>query len=102
MAGLLFACDSVRNSSPLAGRRAFRPLRSGRLEKPRLANLPFMVLAADRAARADAVAADAEQGVQFAIDADVDVLSGVRADEMQPFHGGLRMTTPVGADCLDA
>jgi hypothetical protein len=65
--------------------------RSRRLKKPRFANLPFMVLTAGRAARPDVVAADAEQGVQFAIDADVDVLTRVRADKMQPFHGGLRI-----------
>jgi hypothetical protein len=36
------------------------------------------------------VAPDAQKRVEFAVDPDVDVLPGVGAYEMQPFHGGLR------------
>ena len=49
-----------------------------------------MPLAADRAAGQDPAAADAKQRLEFAIDANIDVLVGDRADEMQPFHGDLR------------
>jgi hypothetical protein len=60
------------------------------LEKSRLADLPFMPLAAHRAAGQNSIAADAKQRLKFAVDANVDVLVGDRADEMQPFHGDLR------------
>src|SRR5690242_2327113 len=34
---------------------------------------------------------DTQQGVEFAVDADVDVLLRAGAGEMQPFHAGLRV-----------
>ena len=50
-----------------------------------------MVCVADRAAREDAVFSDAQQRFEFTVDPDIDVLSGARTDEMQPFHSGLRV-----------
>jgi hypothetical protein len=44
-------------------------------------------------------APDAQKRVEFAVDTDIDVLSGVRAHEMQPFHSGLRVSCgAVGAN----
>ena len=39
------------------------------------------------------VAADAQQGFEFAVDSDVDVLSGFRAGKVQPFYGGSPFAT---------
>lgn len=49
-----------------------------------------MALVTDRAAREHSVAPDAQQRFELAVDPDIDVLTGAGADEMQPFHGGLR------------
>jgi hypothetical protein len=61
-----------------------------------------VTLATHRAAREDVFIPDAQQGVEFAVDADVDVLLRAGAGEMQPFHAGLHVleTAPMGgADC---
>ena len=97
------ARSSAREKSPPhSGTRRVRPgvedkgktavdgvASSGRLGKSRLTDLPLMALAANRTTRADRFAPDPQERLEFAVDPDVDVLPGVRANEMQPFHGGL-------------
>ena len=63
----------------------------GSLKKPGLADLPIMALAADRAAREHVVALDAQQGIEFAVDPDVDISSGLRTNEVQMLHDCLRI-----------
>jgi hypothetical protein len=50
-----------------------------------------MAFSANRAAREDLVASDTQQRFQFNIDPDIDIPPAGGADEMQPFHGGLRV-----------
>jgi hypothetical protein len=45
-----------------------------------------MTLATHGAAGDDMVAANAQKRFQFAVDADIDVLAGLRAGKVQPFH----------------
>jgi hypothetical protein len=60
-----------------------------------------VALAASGAAGEDTVAPNAQERFKFAVDPDVDILPGSWANEMQPFHRGLRIfnTAPMGADC---
>ena len=53
-----------------------------------LANTPFMGLAAGRARGTNKLAANSQQGFKLALDADVDISTGVRADKVQTFHDG--------------
>jgi hypothetical protein len=56
-----------------------------------------MTLTTSRAAGQDVFVPDAEKRFQHTIDADVDILPRVRANKVQPFHGGLRMSrVPMG------
>jgi|1185.fasta_scaffold730192_2 hypothetical protein len=45
----------------------------------------------NRAACEHTVFSDAQQRFEFTVDPDIDILPGAGADEMQPFHGGLRV-----------
>ncbi len=81
--------DSV-GMQELGGRSAgTAALTSGRLLQLCVGDKPFVALAALRASRQDALVADAEQGVEFAFDPDVDDFAGVRAVKVQSFHSGL-------------
>ena len=53
-------------------------------------NLPLMTFPANGTPGEDVIVSDAQERFEFAVDPDVNVLPGVGADEMQPFHGGLR------------
>jgi hypothetical protein len=59
-----------------------------------------MALAANRAACKYVVGSDAQERVEFTVDPDVDILTGVGAGKMQPFHGGLRKVQASGLHFL--
>lgn len=66
----------------------------------RLADPPLVALATDRATGPNPLATDAQQSLEFAVDADVDILPGVGADEMQAFHFRLRTTDEAPLEVL--
>ena len=63
------------------------------MRESRFTNLPLMTFTANGTPGEDVIVSDAQERFEFAVDPDVDVLPGVGADEMQPFHGGLRFKT---------
>src|SRR5438876_11320200 len=64
---------------------------SSGLEQFRFTHLPFVTLAANWATRENVLVPNAQECVEFAVDADIDVLLRMGAGEMQPFHAGLRV-----------
>jgi hypothetical protein len=76
-----------------------------------VADPPLMTLVACRASSQDPFVADAQQCVEFAVDADIDKFAGVWAAEVQAFHRGppsvaassclaKHSNRPSGGDCM--
>jgi hypothetical protein len=51
-----------------------------------VAHLPLVPLAADRTTHAHAIHTDAQQGIELALDADIDPFAGRRTGKVQTFH----------------
>ena len=91
------ASGGSRSGAKRQGRKAHLR-RHAACWQPCLADLPFVALATSGATGEDMLAANPQQRLQFAVDADVDIAPGLGADEMQPFHGTAPPAAPVRAD----
>src|ERR1700724_1273587 len=72
--------------APETGCKPIENERSRRLDQPGVAHWPLMGLAAGRAGRPYRLRTDTQQRNDLGRDADIDLLSGLRASEQELFH----------------